>query len=170
MASGAGARLTMKLDEGRIRKYLALMEKRGMDLKPYWKRLGAYMAFKSVDKNFRQRGRPHKWKRLGKFTIAMRRWVADPESKASPHRAFSKKILEVTGDLRGSFTFRVRNKRLDVGTAHKNADVHQFGKWVAAPKSWERPMVKVPKRQLILIHGEDEDMAVKLAIRYLAKG
>ena len=169
MASGAGARLTMKLDEGNLRPYLKQMEKRGMDLRPYWKRLGTWMAFRSVDKTFKQRGRPKKWKQCGPFTIAMRRWQAK-SPKASPHRAFTTKILEVTGALRGSFTFRARPKQLDVGTAHKSADVHQFGKTIRAPRRWKRTTVKVPKRQLIAIHPEDEKMAVTLAVRYLERG
>ncbi len=170
MASGKGARLTMKLEDSPIRKYLALMAKRGQDVRPYHKRLGTWMAYRSVKETFKKPGRPYKWKRLSKYTIAIRRWCADPDSKAPVHRAFTRKILVVTGGLKGSFTFVARPKRLDVGTTYENAVVHQFGKWVRAPKGWARPMVKVPKRQLIAIHPEDEQMAIKLAIRYLAKG
>ena len=169
MASGQGARLTMKLDEGELRKHLALMAKRGKDVRPYFKRLGAWMAFRSVDKTFKKRGRP-KWKQLGDYTIAMRRWGAESPNAPSPRRAFTTKVLEVTGGLRGSFTFRARPKRLDVGTAYENADVHQFGKTVKAPRRWKRATVKVPKRELIAIHPEDEKKAIEFAIRSLDKG
>ena len=160
----------MKLDEGNLRPYLKQMEKRGMDLRPYWKRLGAWMAFRSVATTFKQQGRP-KWDKLSDYTIAIRRWKADPKSKFKGTRpAFTKKILIVSGDLKKSFTFKARPKRLDVGTNYINADRHQFGYWAAAPKRWERPMCKIPKRQLIAIHPEDEEKAVTLAIRYLEKG
>ena len=169
MASGEGARLTMKMDEGNLRQYLMEMEGRGMDLRVYWKRLGSYMAYKSVEKTFKKQGRP-KWDKLSDYTMALRDWRADPDSKASPKRAKTDKILEVTGGLRGSFTFRARPKRLDVGTAVPHAANHQFGKWVAAPARWERPMVKIPKRQLVGIHPEDEKVAIKFAVRDLEKG
>jgi len=169
MASGEGARLTMELDESAIRPYLKEMQRRGKDVRPYFKRLGAWMAYRSVDKTFKQRGRP-KWKKLGDYTLAMRHWRATSKNAPSPHYAETNKILEVTGGLRGSFTFIARPKRLDVGTAHKNADVHQTGKHVRAPRRWKRTAVWVPKRQLIGIHPEDEKMAVKFAIRYLEKG
>ena len=168
MSSGQGVRLTMKLDDAVLRPYLKEMARKGKDVRVYFKRLGAWMAYRSVDKTFKKRGRP-KWKQLGDFTIAMRHWWAESPN-ASPHKAFSTKILEVTGGLRGSFTFRARPKRLDVGTAYKNADVHQFGKSVKAPRRWKRTKVDVPKRQLIGIHPEDEKKAIEFAIRYLEKG
>ena len=168
MAAGEGVKLSMDITEDTLRPYLKEMMRRGMDLRPYWKRLGAWMAYRSVEKTFKVRGRP-KWEPLSDYTIAMRKWRAE-SPKASPHHAFTRKILEVTGGLRGSFTFHVRPKELDVGTAHEGADAHQFGKWIKAPKRWERPMAKVPKRQLIGIHAEDEDKAVEFAIRYLEKG
>ena len=115
-----------------------------------------------------KRGRP-KWAKLKPYTIAMRKWRATSPNAPSPRSAFSTKILEVTGTLRGSFTFTARPKRLDVGTAQKGADVHQFGKWVAAPKRWERTMVKVEKRQLIGIHPEDEKKAIEFAVWHLKK-
>ena len=128
MASGKGARLTMKLDDKELRGKLKEILREGGDVRPVFKKLGAWMAYRSVDKTFRKRGRP-KWEKLSDYTIAIRRWRADPKSKApSPRPAFTKKILEVSGDLRGSFTFTARPKRLDVGTAQKGADIHQFGK------------------------------------------
>lgn len=163
-----GVRLSVKLDDSLLRPYLKEMARRGKDVRPYFKRLGAWMAFRSVATTFKQQGRP-KWKKLGDFTIAMRHWRAESPN-ASPHRAFSTRILIDKGDLKKSFTFRARPKRLDVGTAHKNADVHQFGKSIKAPRWWKRTKVDVPKRQLIGIHPEDEKKAVEFAIRYLEKG
>ena len=168
MASGEGARLTMKLDEGQLRKHLAEMERRGKDVRPYFKRLGAYML-RSVDTTFKKRGRP-KWKELSDYTIALRKWRSK-SPKVSPRRAFTTKVLEYTGELRGSFTFQARPRRLDVGTAYKGSDVHQFGKTVKAPPRWTtRSTVKIPKRQLIAIFPQDEKTAIKFAVRYLEKG
>ena len=168
MASGKGARLTMKLDDDLLREYLKEMTRRGKDVRPYFKRLGVWMAFRSVDLTFRKRGRP-RWKPLGPFTIAMRHWGADSPNAPTPRHAFTTKILEVTGALRGSFTFIARPKRLDVGTAQKGADVHQFGLTIKAPRRWKRNTVKVPKRQLIGIHPEDKKKAVEFAVWHLKK-
>ena len=167
MASGKGARLTMKLDDAELRKHIKEILRKGGDVRPVFKKLGAWMAFRSVDLTFRKRGRP-KWKALGPFTIAMRHWW-DESPNAPHHRAFTKKILEVSGDLRGSFTFTARPKRLDVGTARKGADVHQFGLTIKAPRRWKRGTVKVPKRQLIGIHPEDEKKAIEFAVWHLKK-
>lgn len=169
MATGKGVKLSMDMDDREVKKGLALILKRGKDLRPYWKRLGTWMAYRSVEKTFRKRGRP-KWDVLAPFTIAMRRWGATSKNAPSPRRAFTKKILEVTGGLRGSFTFRAVRKWLDVGTAYINAEAHQFGKWVKSPKGWERPMVKIPQRRLIAIYAEDKKKAVEFALRYVEKG
>ena len=167
MATGKGARLTMKMDDAELRKHIKEILRKGGDVRPVFKKLGAWMAYRSVDKTFEKQGRP-KWDKLSDYTIAIRRWKADPDSKFKGKRpAFTRKILEVSGDLRGSFTFTARPKRLDVGTNYINADKHQFGYWAKAPKRWERPMCKIPKRQLIGIHPEDEDKAVEFALWHL---
>lgn len=168
MASGKGARLTVKLDDTELRAHLKEILRRGGDVRPVFKKLGAWMAFRSVDETFRKRGRP-KWKRLGPFTIAMRHWGADSPNAPTPRHAFTTKILEVTGDLRGSFTFIARPKRLDVGSPQKGADVHQFGLTIKAPRRWKRSSVKVPKRQLIGIHPADEKKAIEYALWHLKK-
>lgn len=168
MSSGKGAKLTMTIKDDLLRAYFKEMARKGKDVRVYFKRLGAWMAYRSVAKTFKQQGRP-KWKKLGPFTIAMRHWRAESPN-ASPHRAFTDKILIVTGGLKGSFTFRARPKRLDVGTAYINSDVHQFGKSVKAPRRWKRTKVKIPKRQLIAIHPEDEKKAIEFAVRFLEKG
>lgn len=168
MASGKGARLTMKLDDTELRAAFKNLYRKGGDVTPVFKKLGAYMAFRSVDKTFEKRGRP-KWDELSDFTLAMRDWRARSPNAPSPRPAYSEKILEVTGDLRDSFTFKACPKRLDVGTAYKHADWHQFGHWAAAPKRWERPMVKIPKRVLIAIYPEDRKKAVEFAEWQLKK-
>ena len=168
MASGKGARLTMKLDDKEFRGKLKEILRKGGDVRPVFKKLGAWMAFRSVDKTFRKRGRP-KWKEISPYNVAMRRWGAESPNAPTPRHAFTTKILEITGALRGSFTFTARPKRLDVGTAQKGADVHQFGLTIKAPRRWKRGTVKVPKRQLIGIHPEDEKKAIEFAVWHLKK-
>ena len=168
MASGKGARLTMKLDDAELRAHIKEILRKGGDVRPVFKKLGAWMAYRSVDETFTKRGRP-KWAQLKPYTIAMRKWRAESPNAPSPRSAFTTKILEVTGDLRGSFTFVARPKRLDVGTAQKGADVHQFGLTIKAPRRWKRGTVKVPKRQLIGIHPEDEKKAIEFAVWHLKK-
>ena len=168
MAKGSGARLTMKLDDAELRKHIKEILRKGGDVRPVFKKLGAWMAYRSVDKTFKKRGRP-KWKQLSPYTLAMRKWRAESPNAPSPHYAKTGKILEVTGGLRGSFTFTARPKRLDVGTAQKGADVHQFGLTIKAPRRWKRDRAQVPKRQLIGIHPEDEKKAVEFALWHLKK-
>ena len=168
MASGKGARLTMKLDDKELRAKIKEILRKGGDVRPVFKKLGAWMAYRSVDKTFRKRGRP-KWKQLSGYTLAMRKWRSESPNAPSPHYAKTDKILEVTGALRGSFTFTARPKRLDVGTAQKGADVHQFGLTIKAPRRWKRSKVDVPKRQLIGIHPEDEKKAIEFAVWHLKK-
>ena len=168
MSSGKGARLTMKLDDKELRGKLAEIAKKGGDVRPVFKKLGAWMAFRSVATTFRKQGRP-KWKALSDYTMAMREWRSKSPNAPSPRYAKTGKILVVTGGLKGSFTFVARPKRLDVGTAHENADAHQFGKSVPAPKRWKRARVRIPKRQLIGIHPEDEKKAVEFAEWHLKK-
>ena len=168
-----GAKLTVRLDDGEVRRYVAAMQRRGKDVKPYFKRLGAWMAFRSIPKTFRLQGRPAgRWRSvpLSPMTIALRRWRADPKSRARPHRAYHEKILIQSGDLMNKNTYRIRGQKLEVGTALRYGAHHQFGGWVAAPARWERPMVKIPKREWLGIWQEDERWAEQQAVRYLEKG
>ena len=158
-------RLSMKLDSDELQAAVKAMLARGDDLRPYHKKLGAWML-KSVDKNWRAQGRPKKWKELSDMTLAIRRWRAD--KYGSP--AYTEKILEIGGELRGhGWEYRARRvakgqESLEVGTPHPKADIHHEGKTVPAPKRWKlRKTVKIPKRTLIVIQREDWDAAKRFA-------
>ena len=168
MASGKGARLTMKLVDAELQKHIKEIRRKGGDVRPVWKKTGAWMAYRSVDKTFRMRGRP-RWKQLSDYTLAMRDWRSKSPNAPSPHYAKTDKILEVTGGLRGSFTFTARPKRLDVGTNYPGSDVHQEGLTIKAPRRWKRNTAKVPKRQLIGIHPEDEKKVEEFMVWHLKK-
>lgn len=170
MASGEGARLTMELDEGELRPYLKEMARRGKDLRPYFKRLGTHMAFRSIPKTFEQQGRSPKWKKLGDYTLAIRKWRAT-SPKVSPHRVYHEQVLIQSRELMEHNTFVARPKRLDVGTVHAHGADHQFGRTVRAPRRWKTVThIKLKTRRWLGIWPEDEKIAVKFAIRYLDKG
>jgi len=160
----------VKLDASKLREQLQAMLASGEDMRPFENRLGAWML-KSVDKNFRARGRPTKWKELAPYTLAMRRWRAEKFGRP----AYTEKILEVRGELRRNWEFRVRRvgkgqEQLEVGTPTPKADVHHEGKTVPAPERWKtRTSVKMPKRVLIAIHPEDWRQAGKFADEHLRK-
>ena len=152
-------RLSMKLDSDELQAAVRAMLARGDDLRPYHKKLGAWML-KSVDKNWRAQGRPKKWKKLSDMTWALRKWAG----------VTSTKILQVTGELRGrGWEYRARRvakgqESLEIGTPHRKADIHHEGKTVPAPKRWKlRKTVKIPKRTLIVIQREDWDAAKRFA-------
>lgn len=159
----------VKLEASSLQRELKEMLRRGEDLRDFHKLVGAVML-RSVDRNFAARGRP-KWKELSDYTIALRHWRAEKFGRP----AFTEKVLEVRGELRRDWEYRTRRvskglEDLEVGTSHKNADVHQEGKTIPAPKRWKtRSTVQVPKRVLIAIRPQDWRTIQRLADVHLGR-
>lgn len=102
--------------------------------RPLWKKLGI-TGMKWVDENFKQEGSllaEGKWKRLSRNTVAGR-------------RKGSSRILQDTGTLKKSFTYKVVNGGALVGTESQIAVFHEegtSGPYVITPK--EKMALKFP--------------------------
>lgn len=158
--------MRVKFDDAKARQMIAKIERAGGNMRPVFKRIGVWM-FKSVDKTFRVRGRPTKWRKLGPLTIALRKWNA-AGGGPSPHYAFTDKILEVTGGLRHNWEYRIRADRMEFGSSSKQADTHQEGGKATFKGRWKQAHTfDVPRRVLVSIHGDDLAAARKIAQGYL---
>jgi len=161
-----GVRLRLEYDDLEARKRLEDALARGEDLRPLFRQVGVWMAFKSVEKTFRARGRPKKWEPLHEVTLALRRW----REKKFGRPDYTEKVLEVSGDLRKNWGYQVRPDHVDIGSHMEYADTHQFGKTLKAPK-WMRGKgtVRVGERRLIEFHPDDLRQCDKFADAFLEK-
>jgi len=167
-------------DEG-LKALLSAMEARGKDLSPFFKK-SALIMIRSFNENFRQEGRPSKWKPLSPNTVAGR-------------RKGSKKILQDKSLLRQSVTARsapgniqkFSKDSLKMGSRQKTAAWHQGGTkpFTIVPRSKKtlsfmtasgRVFVKkvnhpglVP-RPFIMIQQEDELAMANLALDHMTEG
>jgi len=164
----------------------ALLKKAGdkaKDLKIPLKRAGILMLG-SIDKNFREEGRPTRWVPLSPMTIAMRR----KEGKGA-------KILQDTGMGRGSIVYEVvSDQKVQIGTRLDYMRKHQEGADIKIPARdiypvkaralhWVDPgtgedvfamhvhqkarTAKLPQRKFLLFQEEDETNIVKIFTEYL---
>lgn len=142
-----------------IEKALLFIKNNLTDFTIPLKESGAYML-RSVDKNFRQEGRPNKWPKLSPLTLSMRR---NTKSK-------SVKILQDTGRLKQSITtnsaMRLKNKgTLAIGTSVPYARIHQQGGTQRLFNT--NKMVKIPKRPYLLFQNEDKKAINKIFSNYV---
>lgn len=131
--------LRTELDDKEFQKYIQEAIKRGLDLKPPLQR-SAVVMFSSFDKNFKNEGRPKRWKALAPNTIAGRR---------RGRGAGRAKILQDTGRLRMSTMakaalgniYKLGKDFLKMGSNLKIASYHQEG---------TSPYTIVPKNAKVL--------------------
>lgn len=94
------------VDDSRLQGLLADLEKRGRNLDPVLEDVGKHMVNTSIPLNFREGGRPEKWKETGR----------------------GGRVLYRRGRLAGSINHVVRGGRLlKIGTSHRGARLHQLG-------------------------------------------
>jgi len=182
MTNGALISYEIKDDE----KVKALLKKAGekaKDLRIPLKRAGILMLG-SIDKNFREEGRPTRWVPLSPMTIAMRR----KEGKGA-------KILQDTGHGRGSIVYKVvSNQEVQIGTPLDYMRKHQEGATINIPARdiypvkaralhWVDPgtgedvfamrvhqkarTAKIPKRPFLLFQEEDKVHIIQIFTEYL---
>lgn len=138
----SGYRATFNVDE--VNAGLDGLRRRLDSLRVPLERAGVYMHG-SVDRNFREQGRPVRWRPLSEATIRQRRRGA---GVGAP------RILQDNGILRASVTsktgrgsvYRLSDARLEFGTNLAYANTHQRGD----------PSRGIPARPFLLIHDEDE--------------
>lgn len=123
---------------------LESMKRRSRDLLPPLHQ-GGILMLRSIDLNFRQSGRPRKWKPLSKLTL-----------KRKVQAGFSSKPLIRTGLLKRSITFSVVGKtKLSIGTPVLYGSYHQFGTKF------------IPKRPFLVFHEEDIDRINQLILMHI---
>jgi len=172
--------LKVTIEDKEVKKLLREMEKKGMNLTPFLKKARVWMT-RSIALNFKNEGRPHKWKSLSPNTIAGR-------------RKGSRRILQDTGRLRlssisqsaeGNITV-FRKNSLKMGSRLNIASFHQEGTkpYTIVPKNAKAlsfmttggriftKRVRHPgltARPFIMIQREDEQALGEIAADYMVK-
>lgn len=116
------------------------------NMRKYHARLGV-VFLKWINKNFKRQGIEGKWKKL------------ETDSTIFARRKKSSKILQNTGILRNSFTSKVSQKEVRVGTAIKHAQVHEEGgkkTYIIRPKN---------RKTLAFPHARGTAIIKKMALR-----
>lgn len=174
----SGISLSVTIQDDQLKLLLKTMEKKGQNLSPLFKKFAIIMTRSFAD-NFRQEGRPRKWKALSKNTVAGR-------------RKKSSRILQDKGFLRQSALSRsaqgnirrVTKDSLKMGSNQKTAAWHQRGTkpYVIVPRNKKalsfmtasgRVFAKkvnhpgLVARPFILIQQEDEEAMTKVTLDHM---
>jgi len=180
--TNGGALISYEIkDDEKVKALLKKAGDKAKNLRIPLKRAGILMLG-SIDKNFREEGRPEKWAPLSPMTIAMRR----KEGKGA-------KILQDTGIGRGSIVYEVvSDQEVQIGTRLDYMRIHQKGGSVKIPPRDIYPVkakalhwvsdgkdvfamhvhqkertVKIPQRKFLLFQEEDKTNIVKIFTEYL---
>lgn len=119
------------------------------------KAAGAYMLG-SIEKNFREQGRPQKWQGLAASTLSKRR---RGRGRGGPQ------ILIDTARLKNSINFRVVTKGVEIGTNVKYAARQHFG----FPGGTGRGHAKTQARSFLMFQREDFSEIAKIFRRHLTQ-
>jgi phage gpG-like protein len=177
-----GALITYEIqNDEKVRLLLKQAGDKAKNLRVPLKQAGILMLG-SIDKNFREEGRPTKWAPLSPMIISMRR----KEGKGA-------KILQNTGMAKGSIVYNViSDQEVQIGTPLEYMKIHQTGgsinlpardiypvnakalHWVSDGKDvfamhvhQKARTVKIPKRQFLLFQEDDKLNIVKIFTEYL---
>jgi phage virion morphogenesis protein len=154
------ASITIKVDDSQVRELLAKIQSKTKNLTPAMKIIGE-IILKSVKENFRQGGRPERWKPLAKSTLR------DIKKR-------DKKILIKDKRLMNSLTYRASSRNVVIGTNVDYAAIHHFGGrtsphiikprrkkalfWPGAKcpvKLVKHPGSDIPARPFLMVQDED---------------
>jgi phage virion morphogenesis protein len=136
----------------------AQMQKAANNMQKPLKASAVYM-FGSIERNFKAQGRPTKWQKLSKKTLARRRKGQDNEGgKKKPQ------ILIDTGRLKNSVTSNadVTSGGFTIGTNVIYARRQHFG----YPGGKGRGRSKTPARPFLMFQQEDGDAILKIFNRH----
>jgi phage gpG-like protein len=109
----AGTGINVTLDDAQVQGLIQRIEARTNDFSPLLNVMGDRMSKFSIPRNFREGGRPEKWK---------------PSKRAA---AKDGQTLINTGRLRSSITYAIGDRELRVGTNVVYARIHQLGGRIA---------------------------------------
>ncbi len=140
---------------GRLLNRIARLETDTRRVEAPLKAAGAYMLG-SIEKNFREQGRPQKWQGLAASTLSKRR---RGRGRGGPQ------ILIDTARLKNSINFRVVTKGVEIGTNVKYAARQHFG----FPGGTGRGHSKTPARAFLMFQREDYSEIAKLFRRHITR-
>lgn len=123
-----------------LTRHFRQIQKKVKNHKVLYKRIGIKIL-RYVNDNFKAEGKESKWKKLSKLTIQAR-------------RKKSSKILQDTGKLKQSYTYKVGRRSVKIGSPLKIAKHHEFG-----TKSYQI----VPKKKKALLFGVNPAERARLA-------
>jgi phage gpG-like protein len=126
---------------------------------------GAYML-SSIEKNFREQGRPVKWQGLAASTLAARARRGSRRRKAN-RPSGSPQILIDTARMKNQIGFKVvgGGTGVEVGLNAKQARRQHFG----YPGGVGRGRAPTPARPFLLVQPEDVDVIGSFFKRHIAR-
>lgn len=168
--------VTAQINEQEKQAVLTLLQRMGQDIKnpqPLLKTMGQYMV-SSIDKNFREQGRPEKWAPLSPITLMMRR---KGKGGGSP------KALMDTGMLRKSITAQVRAHEVVIAPTVRYGIFQQLGAripvsekmrkwfhWKGVHLKKETAELKIPARPFMLFQvPQDIDRLQAMVERHVLR-
>lgn len=108
------------------------------------------VALRSIEKNFREGGRPQKWAELKPTTVKRK--------KKTGHT----KTLIDSGTLKNSITAEVSGNVLTVGTVVPHARIHQLGGDIQRAKKIGMSIIRIPARPYLVVQDEDKEIFKKI--------
>jgi len=119
------------------------------------------IMIRSIDMNFKQQGRPEKWKALKPSTIKHR-------------KKGSSIILQNNGTLKNSFFTEIRGgTAIAIGTTNEYAAAHNFGITTTRNTAWGKPTKSyehvLPERKFMLFQEKDKEEIDKVFSDFMGK-
>jgi len=140
--------ITIEANDHGVSRLLTRIQNRTKSAKPAMSIIGSIVRA-SVVRNFEKEGRPQKWRRHSKKTIAL--------------RGVGAKILRdqgFAGGLLGSINYKAFNDRVIIGTNKNYAATHQFGD----------EKKRIPARPFLMVQDEDWPEIRAALNEYIMKG
>jgi phage virion morphogenesis protein len=138
----------VKVDDRELRRAISRIMERLSNPQRAFKAIGLIVR-NSVLKNFEAQGRPQRWKELKESTI---------------RKKGSSRILEDTGRLRNSITYRAHRDMVEIGTNVVYAGIHQFGGRAGRGHSAE-----IPSRPFLMLQEEDYNVIKTTMLDFLRR-
>ena len=135
------ATIYVHIDDREVVKLLKQLEETGKDMSSVMRQIAGIMA-DAVEENFKQQGRPDRWKALKPATIKQR-MREGTYPKDTP-------ILERSGQLMRSITSTSDSTTASVGTIKAYAAIQQFGGMAGRGKR-----VRIPPRPFLALDEDD---------------
>lgn len=151
----SGSVIEVKIDDREVRDLLSRIAAKTGNLTPAMKTIGE-IVLRSVKENFRQGGRPEKWKPLSQRTLHSVAGGKKGYKKSGGLRAGSirrlkdRKILIASKRLMDSISYKEEKDKVTIGTDVVYAALHQFG-----GKAGRGKKINVPARPFLMVQEED---------------